>query len=381
VNTRSNAILAGVAALAVAVAILAVSMLSGVPVVSTLVNTSQGNSGQGSTTQVASPGTLSIMLTDPPHVPEGVTAVYVYYSDLAVHVSGVGNGSGWTKLTNGGSIDLISTVNISQTIAATRVPTGRYNALSLNVTSATVTSNGRNYTAFVVGGYLFVPIAGGGVEVNDSKPSATIIQISPLVMNIGSDSNLEFVIRSTAIAWPIPSGQVTAQMQHEGFRFPLAGGWWRRFSQNATANLQITGASLSSGSLSVTVMGGIQSTRIGLVIVSPLAEALGGSHWGRMPMGLAGTSVFVVQPNGTLTSIGLMRGNMPAGGDTSLHSIRAGLLGGGYNLTAGSKAAFSYSGPINLGFFRMQSSIVPQQQYVITVIGTDALASQVVVAT
>jgi hypothetical protein len=395
VNTRNSAILSGVAALAVAVAILGVSMLSGVPIVSILVNTTQTSSSQVSsaqvtsvqvgTTQPASPGTLSIMLTDPPRVPAGVTAVYVEYSDLSVHISGAGNNSGWTKLTNGGSIDLMSTVNISQTIAAVKVTSGVYNALSMNVTSATVTSNGRNYTAFVVGGYLFVPIAGGGVQVNDSKPSAAIIEISPLVMNIGSQSNLEFIVRSTAIAWPVPSGQVTGEMQHQGFRFPLAGmRWWERFNQNATANLQITSASLSSDSFSVSVTAPSQTTTIRLVVVSPLAQAIGGGRWGRIPVGLSSTAVFVVETNGSIVPIRqFVRVNIPAGGDQSLHDIRIGLMSLGYNLTSGSSATFSYTGPIGLGYEiprMMQATIVPGQQYAVTVIGTDALASQVVVA-
>jgi uncharacterized protein DUF4382 len=385
VNTRNSAILSGVAALAVAVAILGVSMLSGVPIVSTLVNTTQTSNSQASTAQPASPGTLSIMLTDPPHVPAGVTAVYVGYSDLAVHVSGAGNNSGWTKLTNGGSIDLMSTVNISQTIAAVKITSGVYNALSMNVTSATVTSDGKNYTAFVVGGYLFVPIAGGGIQVNDSKPSAAIIEISPLVMNIGSQSDLEFVVRSTAIAWPVPSGQVTGEMQHQGFRFPLAGmRWWERFSQNETANLQINSASLSSGSFSVSVTAPTQSTTVRLVVVSPLGQAIVGGRWGRIPVGLSSTAVFVVETNGTIVPIRqFVKVNIPVGGDQSLHDIRVGLTSLGYNLTSGSSATFSYAGPIGLGYETprmMQATIVPGQQYVVTVIGTGALASQVVVA-
>jgi len=391
VNMRNSAILSGIAALVVAVAILGVSMLSGVPIVSTLVNTgrsseSASTTGAVGTAQPASPGTLSIMLTDPPHVPPGVTAVYVSYSELALHLSVVGGNGGWTKLSNGGTIDLMSTVNFSQTIAAVKVQSGNYNALSLNVTSSSVTSNGKNYTAFVVGGYLFIPIAAGGIQVNDSKPSAAIIEIFPLVMNIGSQSDLEFVVRSTAVAWPVPSGQITGEMQQQGFKFPLAGVvWWHRFSQNETANLQITSATLSSDSLSVSVKGGPQTTEIRLVILSPLVQPLGRSRPGWIPGGLSGTAVFAVEANGSLVPLRqFVRVNLPAGGDQGLQDIRVGLTDEGYNLTAGSSATFTYSGPIGLGYESprmMQTAIVSGQQYVVTVIGTGSLASQVVVAT
>ncbi len=55
----------------------------------------------------------------------------------------------------------------------------------------------------------------------------------------------------------------------------------------------------------------------------------------------------------------------------------------GYNLTARSSATFAFSGQIDLGFsylglFARQE--VSGQQYLATVVGTDALASLVVVA-
>ena len=57
----------------------------------------------------------------------------------------------------------------------------------------------------------------------------------------------------------------------------------------------------------------------------------------------------------------------------------------GYNLTVGSSISFTYSGHIVIGYPALQestsSTIVPLQQYVITVLGTQAVASTVIVAT
>lgn len=197
-KTSSSAILSGIAALAVVAAVLGISTLAGVP---TLTNPTSNISPVANP---GTPGTLTVLLTDPPHVPNGVTGVYVTYTNLAVHVADAGNQSGWTTLSTAGAIDLMSTLNVSQTIAAVQVPTGLYNALRFNVTSATVTLNSKNYTSFVANSELFIPIK-GGIVVNDSKPSATIIDISPIVMNIGSSSNPEFVIRSAATAYAVPS--------------------------------------------------------------------------------------------------------------------------------------------------------------------------------
>src|SRR2546426_6869015 len=107
-SSKKNIILSGAAALVVAVSILAVSIFSGF---SLLPTTSSG----------APKGTLSVLLTDPPHVPFGVTKVYITYSNLAVHVSEAGNQSGWTLLKSGGSIELLSTVNVGQTISSVKI--------------------------------------------------------------------------------------------------------------------------------------------------------------------------------------------------------------------------------------------------------------------
>ena len=321
------------------------------------------------------------MLTDPPHVPDGVTGVYATYANLAVHVADAGNLSGWTTLSTGATINLLSTLNISQTIAATKVPTGVYNALRFNVTSAQVTFNGKNYTSFVVNSELFIPIR-GGIQVNGSKPSATIIDISPIVMNIGSSSNPEFVIRSAATAYPVPSTQVSNQMEHEGYRFSLLGrAWWNHINQNATANLQVTAASLSNTSLGVTVKSTSQNTSIKLIIVSPLAFALKGEH-NRAPAALFGSEVFVVEGNGTIVPLQQSTKTAANGEHHPSVDFLEGLRSSGYNMTAGATATFTYSGQINLGFMRqfMTQTVVSGQQYLVTVMGTDALASYVVVA-
>ena len=71
-----------------------------------------------------------MLLTDPPTVPNGTTAVYVTYSGLAVHIAGAGNNSGWHVLNAQGSIDLMSIINVSQTIASANIQSGRFRRAS-----------------------------------------------------------------------------------------------------------------------------------------------------------------------------------------------------------------------------------------------------------
>jgi len=378
-SSKKNIILSGAAALVVAVSILAVSIFSGFSLLP--------NGNTNTTTSNRAPGTLSVLLTDPPHVPVGVTKVYISYSNLEVHVSDAGNKSGWTLLKSGGSIELLSTVNVGQTISSVKIAAGEYNLLRFNISSAQVTYNGKNYTAFVPTSALTVPIV-GGIEVNASKPSATIINIQPTVYNIGSESNPEFMIRHWAKAFPVPSSQVTQEEEHEGTRLSLIGkAWWTDVQERYTSNAQITKATLTPTSLSLTVKDtGNQSTKLRLVVVAPLATPLLGAEHDRPPVGLYGSAIFIVLPNATLVPIQkyiLVAHQQAVGAE----DVMTALASGGYNLTIGASGTISYTGTITLGFrlhivqpLQGGQSIVPGQQYLVSVLGDEALASQVVVA-
>lgn len=329
-------------------------------------------------------GTLSILLTDPPNVPQGVTAIFVSYRNLGIHVSKAGNETGWTEVQASGEIELLGTVNISQTISSVKISTGDYNQLRFNISSALIMYDGQNYTAFVQSAELVVPII-HGIEVNSSVPSATIIDISPTVLNIGSPSTPEFIIRSVATAYPVPAGSVTAGMQQQGYKTSLIGlQWWIQLQKNYTTDLVITGASLNSTELRVDVMNlGANSTTLTLVIVSPLAGALSTSSGvnGQLPTSVAGSAVFAIVPNGTLTPLGIAT---PLATDIQ-SSVSADIFRtAGLNLSAGGSGTLTYAGQIGLGFLNstaQQGSVITQQQYLITVIGTQTVASLVVVAT
>src|SRR5437016_14619992 len=122
-STKKNVILSGAAALVVAASILAVAIFSGV---SLLPN---ANTTTNTTTSSKAPGTLSVLLTDPPHVPLGVTKVYIAYTNLAVHVSEAGTQRGGTLLQSDGSIELLGTVHVSQTIPSVNIAADQYNLL------------------------------------------------------------------------------------------------------------------------------------------------------------------------------------------------------------------------------------------------------------
>ncbi|MER3602281.1 MAG: hypothetical protein C4339_06175 [Nitrososphaerota archaeon] len=356
--------------------------------------------GPGGVTGAPS-GTLAILVTDPPQVPEGVTAIYINYSSMAVHLAQAGNQSGWIEVNARGTLDLMKLVNVTTTVASLNL-TGKFNALLFNISSALVTYNGKNYTCFVPSGKLTVPII-GGVEVAVGQAKAIVLDLQPAVLNMGTSDAPIFVLRPAAKAFTVPDGEVSREMLKPGFMLDLRGkAWWSRLRQQYTSRIGITSASLSNDSLSVTVKSDSNETvLLKLLIISPFVP----SPPARPLPSFFGSEVFIIQENGTLTPIqfscppiGFQRLERCLQVPGGMKELRQ-LLEGGYALPAHGTATFSYSGAILLGFgiqgcrlekvgehqYRLVCdirglSVVPGQQYLITIIGDKAVAGYVVKA-
>src|SRR5689334_14834462 len=118
-SSKNKALLSGAIA-----AIIAMALISGLVFTPGLLrNLTSGSTSISSTTSGNAPssgsGTLAVLMTDPPTVPDGTTAVYINYSNIQVHISQAGNYSGWIDLQSSGEINLMSIINTTQTIAAT----------------------------------------------------------------------------------------------------------------------------------------------------------------------------------------------------------------------------------------------------------------------
>jgi hypothetical protein len=283
----------------------------------------------------ASTGVVSVLLTDPPTVPTGVTAVYVTYSNLALHASGLGD-SGWVSTGGQGTLETLGLVNLAKTISTGSVPALKYDIFAFTISAATVQFNGKNYSASVNSGRLVVPIA-GGLEVNASHPSATLIDIQPIVLNLGDQSHPRFVISTGVKALQVPNGEVNEQTQQVGSQLALSQrGWYQSFESEHKDALAPNGASLSPNSFSLKVKNnGSDEVNIKIVIISPTSSSGGGqkSQEG-VPASLANSIVFVVQPDGSLQLL-----KASSGGEE-----HPDFESEGYHLAVGASFTFSYSG-------------------------------------
>jgi hypothetical protein len=327
------------------------------------------------TTSVSGSGTLAVLLTDPPTVPNGTTAVYVTYSGLAVHISGAGNNSGWHVLNAQGSINLMSIINVSRTIASANIQSGRFDALAFNITSATVTFMRVNYSAYLVyeDHTLVVPVV-GGITITNGQTSAAVIDLTPTILLLGDPASPAFAFIPAARGYTIPAQSIPqTKLQHVGENESVSNQTWY---QNNQPKFEITGAALTPISLSITVANtGNVSLDFTLTAVTSLTSP-GGGLKPTLPSVASISEFFVVYPNTSLVPL-----------TTDNHaSITNAISGGGYSLPPSASVTFKYLGQINIGIVQGASNaavrtIVPGARYVISITSSDRLAQTEVIAT
>jgi hypothetical protein len=321
----------------------------------------------------SSTGFLSVLLTDPPNVPQGVTAVYITYANLAVHAVGFGD-SGWVRVSGQGTIDTMKLVNLSRVISTGSIPSLTYNLVSFNITKASVDFNGKNYSASISSGKLVVPIV-GGLKINSSIPAAALVDIQPNVLNLGNQTDPHFAIATGARALQVPSHDVVADQTVKvvGSNHSLEGrSWYQSFRENHTGEgLALSGLAFTSNSLTFTAANkGSDPVAIRLVILTPVQSNLNSDNSDGMGNGSNANSViFVVQSDGSL--------KLANGTPGQVGSLFEG-ESGGYSLSGGSSHTFSFLGTIMnlLG----KSGVMSGTTYNVVIVGPQDLGNITVVA-
>jgi hypothetical protein len=313
---------------------------------------------------VSSTGILSVLLTDPPAVPEGVSAIYFTYSSIEVHASGFNN-SGWIAFSGQGTIDAFKLVNLSQTISSETVPSLTYNLVEFNISKVTVTYIGRNYTAVIASGKIVVPIE-GGVKVSSSNPAAALVDVQPTILNLGNQTDPDFTIAAGAKALQVPLDEVSDSMRNIGNSYPLQGHeWFQTFKTHHSDNLNVTGFTLTASSFSFSTANvGSDPITIRMVILTPVAQ---GEESGPFVSPMSDSIFFAVRSDGSLE---LMNGT--PGQVTPLLGL------GGYTLVGGATHSFSFSGTITNLFGKREVS--GGTRYGVLLLGSETLSGRTVVA-
>jgi len=322
---------------------------------------------------------LAVLMTDPPTVPEGVTAVYITYANLAIHVSDAGNNTGWHVLDLQGQIDLMSIINSTQTIVDANVTSGNFNALAFNVTSAIVTFNGLNYTADLVYQQheLYVPIV-GGINVTQGLTSAAVIDVSPTVLLLGNTTNPTFAFIPAAVAYTIPAQSVSTLHLQTGERDSIQNAsWWANILKNS--RFEITGVTLTPTSLSFNVSNtGDAPVMLRITdLVSRTSISGGKVPLSNFPSLLTISEVFVLERNSTVIPITVV-------GNGIVENL---IDSAGFILPMGATQTFTFSGNLTMGG-AMASIIHPSRvqfitagsTYILSLMGNGQIAQAAVLA-
>jgi len=321
------------------------------------------------TTQKWSTGDFAMMATDPPVVASGVTAASVTYSSMAVHISGSGSAGGWVQLNGTGSINLMSSANVSQTIAAAKIQSGTYDMVRMGIQSASVTYHNQVYVAAVASSNITARLQ-SDVQVSSGQSSAALVDLRTFVINSANSSTPQFVFSACARATVVPPGQTSSSSLQVGAQTRLQGSWWVGFKDQTSTNISISAATLSSGSLSLQMKNtGNDTADIQTIIVTPVQSGSAKAS-ASLPTSFSGSAIFTVNSAGSLQASNSLQGAVLLGGNNS-------------TLAAGSSTTLNYSGSISLGFGLagiQLSGVVPGQQYLVTVMGANTFGSVVVTA-
>jgi hypothetical protein len=346
---------------------------------SSVVNSTTQSTQQSSSTAQQSngqTGNFAVLMTDPPTIPIGVTAVYINYTDVSIHVHNAGNQTGWTNLQTSGAINLLSVVNSTQTIATANISSGIFNALRFNITSAVVTFQGQNYTADLVyqEAYLFVAIP-GGISIVNGTTSGAVIDMTPTVLLLGNTTDPTFAFMPEAKGYTLAANSISIH-PHTGDRTDYQGQIWTQIHE--VTHFQITAVSLTPSSFSITVQNtGAATVNFRIAALTSTTSISGG--W--VPASSFGSiskisEFFVVVPNGSLVALNA----------TTYKGMFLTLALAGYTLAPHESATFTYNGQITIGALSQLQGKTPTQSinvgqnYVTTIVGSGLYAQSAVIA-
>jgi len=259
--TKSLSIRYGIAAVIVALAIIGTSLY---------VNTSVPSQTGNSLTNFA------VMLTDPPTVPRGTTELNVTYSSIQLHVVASDGTSNWVAAQESGRVNLLSLVNMTQTIASLSLPTGStIDKLQLTLSSATTNISKVVYPVTLLSDQLLIPIK--STKLNGTSTGA-LIDLRPTLLEIIATNSTGglvkyFVLSPSALA--VVSSGVDENQSRVGYKTQMRDKMKKELEDEhmkASHNVTITAATLKVDgnvtTLAVTVKnnGSENATLTGLAI-------------------------------------------------------------------------------------------------------------------
>jgi hypothetical protein len=165
----------GLAAVAVAVAIITISLFANLPNIAPVVPNVEG-------------ATFAVLLTDPPTVPAGTTQLNLTYADILLHVIYPNGTEEWLPVGASGTVNLFSLINMTTTIASTTIPVNStVDKVQFSIADVTAVINAQTYNVTSLSDTFVVKVENGAVN---QTLSGVLIDFNPTVVQIqASDEN------------------------------------------------------------------------------------------------------------------------------------------------------------------------------------------------
>ncbi|MGC8680110.1 MAG: hypothetical protein ACP5T6_02320 [Candidatus Micrarchaeia archaeon] len=183
--------------------------------------------------------TMALMITDPPFVPIGTESLILSYNKISLHEAGTSN---YYNTTTGGSVNILSLSNITETIAMINVPkNASFDSVTFEGLSARAVINNQTYNITLPSSNLTVSLS-GNASARLSK--ALLVDLSPSLMQVYNSSNSTFVLKPQAIASALSGNEINSSMLRLGARIRINQSIMKRLNE-MFPNISITSSSLS----------------------------------------------------------------------------------------------------------------------------------------
>ena len=139
---------------------------------------------------------------------------------------------------------------MSLTLGSSEVVTGVFNLIAFNITSAAVTINGVNQTAYVPANRINVPII-GGVSVSKGNSSGVLVDLSPEVIPYQNGTSISYVLVPAAKSLPIPPNVWNISLENKGSTIAQIQN--QSWVQESPGKVVVTGIKITPNSFSLTV--------------------------------------------------------------------------------------------------------------------------------
>lgn len=187
---------------------------------------------------------MAIRLTDPPTVPNGTSSLVISYTKVGVHLSNAQNSSGWLYSNSSGTLNLLSILNVTQTIGAVSVPVNSsIESVRFNITSASITINGTTYNVTVPSQTVTAHVSG---RASLNGTGSLLMSLSPVVATILTANSTVFVMVPSLRAVIVGSGTNSSSVK---------AGYVARLNQSERADLEDARPNVTLSNASVSVQG------------------------------------------------------------------------------------------------------------------------------